>query len=415
MQRPSRLTSRSHVVHESAHDRTLKVTPLQRILAYDFRNAPMSPSPRPLRIAFVMHVMQVAGAEMLVAEIIRRLGAELEPCIICLDDVGQLGEQLRREGIEVIALGRRPGFDRRIPFALASMLRDRRIEIVHAHQYTPFFYSALAKALGGRSRLVFTEHGRHYPDVVSAKRRVTNRLLLRRFADRTTAVCEFSARSLVTLDGFAPGTVEVVENGIVLPEGGASRAELRQRFGLAADREYVICVARFHPVKDHATLLRGFALAAAKRPTADLLLAGDGPLRGALEAQARSLGIAERVRFLGVRGDVPDLLRASDVFTLSSVSEAASLTLLEAMAAELAAVVTDVGGNPELVRRGVDGLLVPRGDHEALGDALTTLLSDPARRAAMGGHGRRRVEELFLLERTVSRYRTLYHETVGSA
>ena len=150
--------------------------------------------------------------------------------------------------------------------------------------------------------MIFTEHGRHYPDVVSWKRRLGNRLVFDRLADRITAVCDFSARSLADKDGFSANRIEVIPNGIDLEryETVADRDGLRQRLGLATDRTYIIIVARFHPVKAHATLLSGFADVAAQRPDVDLLLAGDGPLRPALERQIASLGIGSRVKLLGV-------------------------------------------------------------------------------------------------------------------
>src|SRR5688500_4857436 len=110
---------------------------------------------QPIRIGFVVHVMQVAGAEVLVAETIRRLGSSLDPVIFCLDAIGPLGEQLQAEGVPVVSFARRPGRDWRVAGRLAGELGRRRIEVVHAHQYTPFFYSALARALrGGRPALL---------------------------------------------------------------------------------------------------------------------------------------------------------------------------------------------------------------------------------------------------------------------
>lgn len=157
-------------------------------------------------------------------------------------------------------------------------------------------------------------------------------------------------------------------------------------------------------------LLEAFQRVVRGRPDVDLLLVGDGPLRGDLTAQAETLGISARVRFLGVRSDVAELLAASDIFALTSVSEAASLTLLEAMASRLPVVVTAVGGNPELVRAGVDGLLVPRGDAQATAEAIGSLLDDPARAQTMGQAGAARVKEVFRLERTIGRYYDLYAE-----
>ncbi len=366
---------------------------------------------RPLRVGFVLHIMQVAGAEMLVAETIRRLGNRITPTVLCLDGIGALGDRLLGEGVPVLALGRRPGRDWRLVLRLARLLRERHIDVVHAHQYTPFFYAALARMVsGGEARVILTEHGRHFPDVVSPLRRAVNRVALDHLADAVNACCGFSARALARVDGFSPRRIEVLENGIELDryEPPADRAALRSRLGLDVARRDVVTVARFHPVKDHATLLRGFGPIAAARPDVDLLLAGDGPLRSELEALGRKLGIDGRVRFLGVRSDVPELLGAADVFALTSVSEAASLTVLEAMASRLPVVVTAVGGNPEMVRDGIDGLLVRRGNAAGVGAALLRLLDEPATAAAMGAAGRARVEEHYQLGQTVENYWRLY-------
>jgi glycosyltransferase involved in cell wall biosynthesis len=369
----------------------------------------------PVRVGFVLHIMQVAGAEVLVSETIRRLGNRIEPTIFCLDGVGLLGERLQSQGVPVIPLGRRPGRDWRVVWRLGRELRDRQIDVLHAHQYTPFFYAALARAAGKRdARLILTEHGRNFPDVVSPLRRAVNRFALDHLADAVNACCGFSAKALARVDGFSARRIEVLENGIELERYGETKgtcrdqAERRRAVGLDPLRRYVATVARFHPVKDHATLLRAFQLVAGARSDVDLLLVGDGSLRAALQEQARALGLCERVHFLGVRSDVPAILSAVDVMALTSFSEAASLTILEAMASRVPVVATAVGGNPEMVRDGVDGLLVPRGDHAAVATALLQLLDNPESAAAMGAAGRARVEQRYQLERTVENYWKLY-------
>jgi glycosyltransferase involved in cell wall biosynthesis len=367
-----------------------------------------------IRVGFVLHSMHIAGAEVLVAETIRRLESRIEPVVFCLDLVGPLGGRLQREGVPVMAFGRRPGFDLSVSKRMAKEIRERHVEVIHAHQYTPFFYSAIAAQLAGaRPRVIFTEHGRHFPDVVSMRRRLVNRWILDRLADHVNAVCEFSARSLNKVDGFSRDRIEVIPNGVDLPRYGreADIAGLRQRLGLDPTRRYVTTIARFHPVKDHRTLLHAFAEVAPLRRDVDLLLAGDGALRETLELLARDLNIASRVQFLGIRGDVADLLRASDVFALTSVSEAASITLLEAMAAGLPVVVTAVGGNPEIVRDGVDGLLAPRGDSHAVAKALVRVLDDGRLAYNMGQAGTERVRTTYRLDDTVERYFALYAGT----
>jgi glycosyltransferase involved in cell wall biosynthesis len=366
---------------------------------------------KPIRIGFIVHVLQVAGAEVLVAETIRRLGPSISPVVFCLDALGQLGEQLTAEGIPVVTLDRKPGLDFACINRLAREIQERNLDVLHAHQYTPFFYGGLAARKAGiGTRVVFTEHGRHFPDVVSWRRRLTNRLLLRRLADRVTAVCDFSRQALARQDGFLLDSIEVIENGIDVERYSCPRDvhALRLSLGLQPERRYVSCIARFHPVKDHRMLINAFGELASESADTDLVLVGDGPLRADLEAQVTSLGLTGRVHFLGVRGDVPRILAAVDVFVLTSVSEAASITLLEAMATGLPVVVTDVGGNPEIVRDQVDGLLVPRGDARATAAALRMVLSDRERSAAFGRAGRQRAFDHYRLERTIKRYHDLY-------
>ena len=159
---------------------------------------------RPLRVGFVLHVMQVAGAEVLTREIVRRLGSRIVPTIFCLDAVGRIGEEMQREGIDLECFNRKPGRDWGVSRRMATAIRERNLDIVHAHQYSPFFYAALAKVLClGKPKLILTEHGRHYPDKVSPVRRAINRLVLDQLADAVTACCHFSAEGLSQTDGFA--------------------------------------------------------------------------------------------------------------------------------------------------------------------------------------------------------------------
>jgi glycosyltransferase involved in cell wall biosynthesis len=375
------------------------------------RPGPIAPA-RAIRVGFVMHVMQVAGAEVLVARIIRDLAAQIDPVIFCLDRVGELGERLQAEGVEVTCLDRKPGRDWGLVGRLGHLIRARNIDVLHAHQYTPFFYAALARtwARARSTRLIFTEHGRHYPDQVSSLRYWGNRLLFSRMADRINACCQFSADALRFVDGFRSRPVDVIYNGIDVDDysPAADRTAVRQSLGLSPDRRYLATVARFHPVKDHSLLLTAFATIAAARPDTDLLLIGDGSLRHALERQAESLNLRDRVQFWGVRHDVARILQAIDVFVLPSLSEAASLTLLEAMATECPVVVTDVGGNPEIVREGQDGLRVPRRNPEALAAACLQLLNNPALAESLGRSARQRVLDEFQQRDTVQKFAQLY-------
>jgi L-malate glycosyltransferase len=365
-----------------------------------------------IRVGFCLHSMNVAGAEVLVSQIIDRLSDRIDPTVFCLDGVGKLGEELRSQGVPLVTFERKPGLDSRIIGRFARELRTRRIQVLHAHQYTPFFYSALARLWGSRStRILMTEHGRHYPDVVSPKRRWINRMLLSRLADHSTACCSFSAKALERNDGFR--NVEVLYNGIdpnAHPSRKTSleRQSLRQRLGMDSEKFYITCIARFHPVKDHATLLRGFASLHTKYSQTRLLLVGTGPEEQALKGLIDQLGIAHCVEFWGVRRDISDILQASDAFSLTSVSEAASLTLLEAMANGCPIAITDVGGNGEHITHGVHGLLSPRGDAEALAANFERFLVDYSEAESMARASRARVEVDFQFSEALARYMELY-------
>ncbi len=371
---------------------------------------------RPIRVGLIVHLMQVAGAEVLVRETIRRLSGKIEPTIFCLDSVGQIGEEMIRAGVEVVCFNRRPGRDWAVSRRMARVIGERQIEVLHAHMYSPFFYASLARPLClFRPKLILTEHGRHYPDRVSPLRRAVNRLVLDRLANAVTACCRFSAEGLARSDGFAGSRIEIIENGVEVNDykRSISKAKAKEKIGLEIARKYIIHVARHHPVKDQRTLLRAFAIAAPQLSEVDLLMVGGGQLRGELENLAIELRIVDRVKFLGIRADIADLMRAADVFALTSLSEAASLTLMEAMASGLPVVVTAVGGNPEIVRHEREGLLFPRGDAEACAAAFRRLFDEPTFAEQLGAAGQARTTEKYQLARTVENYYRLYRRLAG--
>jgi glycosyltransferase involved in cell wall biosynthesis len=201
--------------------------------------------------------------------------------------------------------------------------------------------------------------------------------------------------------GLLPERLALIPNGVDLrkfPDDlpPASLPEL----GEASDRELVVFVGRLDPQKRVDVLLEAFAKIAARRPRARLALAGDGPLRHDLERLARDRGLLpERVAFLGVRSDVPNVLRAASVYVLPSAQEGVSIALLEALAARAPAVVTDIPGNHDTVRHEREGLLVPPGDAAALERAIERLLEDKSFARRLGEAGRARVEAEYAMTR----------------
>ena len=172
-------------------------------------------------------------------------------------------------------------------------------------------------------------------------------------------------------------------------------------------------VARLDPVKDLQSLFEALALVRQSLPAAHLLVVGDGPERGALEARAAQADLAGSIRFLGMRPDVKALLPAADLYVNSSISEGISLTILEAMASGVPVVATSVGGTPEVIDEGA-GVLVPARHPQRLAEAILRLAETPAARARLAAHGRQRVESLFTIQRMVAEYAHLYHRMLES-
>ena len=359
----------------------------------------------------MMRILQVAlslnpgGTERLIVELAKRLHPELPTAVCCLDDAGAWASELEDIGIRVTALDRKPGFQPGLGRAVARIMREHRASVLHAHHYSPFIYSCLARVIVPSARIVFTEHGRLGDAGPSRKRRLAN-AVAGRVTDFVCGVSEDVRQHLIG-EGFAPARVGVIYNGIdvgALP-GLDVRQRIRHDLGVGDDVIVVGTIARLDPVKDLGTLIRAATLAARTQPV-QLVVIGDGPERASLEALAAQTG-SLRVRFLGHREDARQWLAGCDLYVNSSITEGVSLTILEAMAAGLPVVATRVGGNPEVIDD-TCGRLVPCRSAEHMSVAIRTLASERPLRQALGAAGRRRVLEHFTIERMIGEYRRVY-------
>ncbi len=362
----------------------------------------------------LLHSLKVGGAEVLAARLARQLRGAYRFVFACLDELGTLGEELQSEGFPVEVLGRRPGLDWRCAWRLNRLLRRERVGLLHAHQYTPFFYTAIGRLLSRRPPVLFTEHGRHQPDYPRRKRMLANRLLLGR-RDRVVGVGEAVRQALITNEGFPPERVGVIYNGVDLSavrEGG-DRQAARREMGARGEEFLILQVARLDYLKDHATALRALAAVVPRLSDARLVLVGEGPEEGAIRETVARLGLGAHVRLLGLRKDVPRLLPGADLFLLTRVSEGIPLTVIEAMAAGLPVVSTRVGGVPEVVEEGRTGLLAPSGDDAGLAEAVCRLAGDLPLRQELGATGRARAEAFFSERLMHTLYDQLYREMLG--
>lgn len=360
----------------------------------------------------VLHTLEVGGAEVLAARLARRMQDRFRFIFACLDGLGTLGAELQQEGFPVKVLGRKPGIDLHCVRRLAQVAEDQHARLIHAHQYTPFFYSRAPGWAGRRVPVLFTEHGRVHPDLPNRKRIVFNRLFLRD-CDRVVAVGESVKRALIANEGIPSGRIDVIYNGVRLADFShdpQERLQVRQELGLSPTAPVAIQVARLDYLKDHLTAVRTAERVSQSRPDFKLLLVGEGPERPKIEEEIRNRNLGDVVRLLGLRTDVQRLLCAADLFLLTSISEGIPVTLIEAMSARLPVVSTNVGGVEEVVVPGQTGWTAPAGDDQQLADSLLCLLADPVEGRAFGEAGRRRAEDLFSEQQMHEAYAALYHQ-----
>ncbi|TWT51911.1 glycosyltransferase [Allorhodopirellula solitaria] len=365
-------------------------------------------------ICQLLHSLSVGGAEILASQYAERSREMARTVFVCLEELGDLGERLRGAGAEIEVFRRQPGFDYRLTRDLASFFRDQMVDVVHAQQYTPFFYAALSRLPRGGPPILFTEHGRTYPDYRRPKRVLANKFLLRR-SDRVAAVGEQVKRALVANEGIESKRIEVIYNGIdvaAFRRDTGKRSEVRRELGLQESDLAVMQVARLNQLKDHLTAVRAWHRLSSC-PSIRLFLVGEGEERAAIEKMIGELKLQRTVTLLGTRTDVPRLLNGADVFLMTSVSEGIPLTLIEAMANGLPCVSTSVGGISEVIVDGQTGLLSAAGDDLAISVNVQCLASSAEQRQRLGAAGRERAERLFSDRVMHDAYHRLYREMAG--
>jgi len=367
-------------------------------------------APPEIKVLHVSYSLKTGGLERVILDLVRLGGRNgLTSAVAALGEAGELAGQVEEAGAAFFFLGKRPGLDWRMVPRLRALARRLGVHIIHAHNEGAGFYAGLAGLCKGPP-VITTRHGFSYG---------LNTLWVRRAAGllsrRTVCVGRDVMRLVREVDKIPASRVRIIYNGVDTAEFAPDqkrRELMRAELGYAPGDRILISVGRLAPEKGYDTLLRALALLAQADKGTRLVLVGDGPRRGFLQDLTKELGLQDRVRLLGNRKDIRDLLAAADVFVLSSLSEGVSKSLLEAMAMALPVVATSVGSTPEVVLAEKTGLLVPARRPDLLAQALAAVLHD-SQSARWGRAGRERVEAEFSLPATVAAYARLYREVLG--
>ena len=356
-----------------------------------------------IRIIHLIHQLGAGGAENGIINLANHIDRQRFEMAICAF-VGK-GSQTHRLGtdrIELFELNKRAGNDLKLPFLLFRLFRKWRPDIVHTHAWGTLCEGVLAAKVARIPIIIHGEHG----TIQQTKRTRYIQKSVWRMTDRVLSVSKYHAQKLARTVGFPVQRITVLPNGV--DSDRFQRGNRGRSFVRKADDILIGTVGRLVPVKNQMVLIDAFSKLCNQDFNIKLIIVGDGPLRHQLQTVAKDTGCADRIEFLGRRSDVPEIMRAMDIFVLSSYSEGMSNTILEAMSSGLPVVATAVGGNPELVLNGKTGLLVPTNDPEKLERALCLLIRHEEMRKEMGMRGRERVKKYFSLRGMIDNYEKLY-------
>ena len=357
----------------------------------------------PLRIAHVVDSMEMGGAEKLTGTLCRlQRDRGHTASVHCLYLVGVLGEELQAEGFEVIL--HHPGSFFHLMRRLYRAFRRSHPDVVHCQNATAAIVAALPARLAGVKTVIVTRHGLVKPPY--QLRRELKFALASRWCDWIVGVCESTRTNLLAAPFAARDKIIHIYNGALAAD---IRAVPRPKTGFT-----LLHVGRLAPTKDHATLLRAFALTRAHHRDVQLWVVGDGPLESSLRELSKKLGLSDCVTFFGEQANVSPFMLGADLFVISSVTEGLPVSLLEAMSVGLPAVATDVGGMGEIARLSGAIKLVPSSDPEGLAGALCDAVARRQELPKMGRLASRCYEQYFKPERMLDEYMSLYNHGLPS-
>lgn len=377
----------------------------------------MRPTQR-ARIVLLIDSLGMGGAERLLTIYLKHFDTDrFEPrvCALQIRENNPIGAAIEQLGIPVDLVPVRHLRDALAVPRLVAYLRRQKADLLH----TQLEFSDTLGSLAARIVGIPTVSTLHTYDDPPQGSRTYRRLklrwwILRKFCDRVIAVSEGTRQHHLRLGGLPPDKVVTLYNGIDLSRFDGhhktGHAAHRQTFGIPPEAPVLITVAVLREAKGIQYMIKALPTILEAVPEARYLVVGDGEQEQVLKELAGSLGVADRVIFTGVRNDIPDLLAIGDLFVLPTLGEALPTVLAEAMAAQKPIVVSEVGGVPEMVEHGRNGLLVPPATPASLAEACCQLLQNRAQADAMACAGREVVEQRFNIQQQGQRLGDLYQE-----
>lgn len=372
-----------------------------------------------INVLFVMIQMEMGGAERLIYNLASRLDRRrFNPSVAWLQ-----GSKVLKEfsdlGIPLHYVPKGKGLDVSAMSGLRDIVRKNGIHVVNAHHFMPMVYSFYGCKIKSSVKLIYTEHSEWEIEQIPWIWKELGIYMLNR-SDAVVGVNEKVSQAVQKTFRVRPSKTHTIRNGVDTEAAGAAfdRAGLKKKLGIRDGEKVIGAVANFRKNKNHIFLLKAFEALAESRKDVKLLLIGQGFKHDPENSEedlrrfVNESGMSEKVLFLGYREDIPELLSVMDAFCLTSYKEGLPISLIEAMAAGLPVIGTEVEGIREVIEDGKNGLLVKPDDVEGLKKALSTLLLDRALRARLGEVSRATAERVYSFKNCLESYEDLFTSTV---
>jgi glycosyltransferase involved in cell wall biosynthesis len=368
---------------------------------------------RPLKLAFVITSMPIGGAETLLVNLIRGLDRErFQPSVVCLKELGPLGEDIAKEvPVAHSLIGSK--YDVGVLKRLVSLFRQQQVDaVITVGAGDKMFWGRLAAKLAGVRVIGSALHSTGWPDGVGRLNRC-----LTPITDLFIAVADSHGQFMVDFERFPANKVVVIRNGVDTYRFIANphhRDPVCLELGINVHSPIVGIVAALRPEKNHWMFIQVAERVLRQVPEAHFIIIGDGPERANIEGWIAQLKLQSNVHLLGSRSDTPQLLAAMDVFLLTSHNEANPVSILEALACEVPVVSTQVGSVAETVRNDETGFTIPPGDVEAASTRIVQLLTNPEQARRLGQNGRELVIRSGSLQSMIDGYQDNIEAIFGS-
>lgn len=360
-----------------------------------------------IRINYVIGQLGKGGAERQLYEIVKGIDKDrFEPILINLSQGGYWADKIGKLGIELIEIPRKKHIEFSRLFKLIKIFREKRPDIVHAYMFSANSYGRVAAILTRAPVIIASERSLPEIDKDKSRHQIFIDKLFSSFSHGIICNSYIAAETLATKYSFNAQKVFTVHNGIdtslYLEESSKNQKKLAQKV--------VGTVGSLAVAKNHRLFLDMAKNIIDKSDNKDIkfLILGNGTLRDELERHAKHLGIKDKIVFAGERNDIPELLQSMDIFVMTSLYEGMSNAVMEAMAAGLPVVATDVGGNGELVIDGETGFLCPSNDAEALAERVASLIHNERERSRMGENGKKRIKNEFGIRKMIKKTESIY-------